>query len=154
MFRVQCKDWTDGQIRNDDSADDVRNVDLSVVHVLSGPFWVNGAVRGNSTSRPHRVRPSAELLAEWNRREAELAASNPTRVPPLAALPDPEGAILGRQPGPVEPRYSEYLVFEGISVDEQGRQHYLDTHVAYRRACLNAIEYLKRFGFTGEQAGV
>ena len=25
-------------------------------------------------------------------------------------------------------------------------------HVAYRQACLNAIEYLKKFGYTGEQA--
>ncbi|HMQ35108.1 MAG TPA: acetamidase/formamidase family protein, partial [Chloroflexaceae bacterium] len=56
------------------------------------------------------------------------------------------------KPGPVEPRYSEYLIFEGISVDEQGKQYYLDAHVAYRRACLNAIEYLKKFGFSGEQA--
>ena len=57
------------------------------------------------------------------------------------------------KPGPVEPRYSEYLVFEGISVDEfTGQQYYMDAHVAYRRACLNAIEYLKKFGFTGEQA--
>jgi formamidase len=44
-------------------------------------------------------------------------------------------------------------VFEGISVDEwTGEQYYLDAHVAYRRACLNAVEYLKKFGFTGEQA--
>ena len=43
-------------------------------------------------------------------------------------------------------------MFEGISVDEQGKQHYLDVHVAYRQACLNAIEYLKKFGYTGEQA--
>jgi formamidase len=56
------------------------------------------------------------------------------------------------KPGPVEPRYAEYLVFEGISVDEQGNQHFLDAHVAYRRACLNAIEYLKQFGYSGEQA--
>jgi formamidase len=57
------------------------------------------------------------------------------------------------KPGPVEPRYSEYLVFEGISVDEfTGKQHYMDVHIAYRRACLNAIEYLKKFGYTGEQA--
>ena len=57
------------------------------------------------------------------------------------------------KPGPVEPHYSEYLIFEGISVDEcTGKQYYLDAHVAYRRACLNAIEYLKKFGFTGEQA--
>ena len=27
--------------------------------------------------------------------------------------------------GPLEPRYSEWLVFEGISVDENGVQHYL-----------------------------
>ncbi len=57
------------------------------------------------------------------------------------------------QPSPIEPHFAEYLVFEGISVDEKtGKQHYLDAHIAYRRACLNAIEYLKKFGYTGEQA--
>jgi formamidase len=55
-------------------------------------------------------------------------------------------------PGPEEPRYTEFLTFEGISVDEQGKQHYLNAHVAYRRACLNAVEYLKKFGYSGEQA--
>ncbi len=55
-------------------------------------------------------------------------------------------------PGNVEPRYSEFLTFVGISVDENGRQHYLDSHVAYRRACLNAIEYLTKFGYSPEQA--
>ena len=30
--------------------------------------------------------------------------------------------------------------------------YYLDATVAYRRACLNAIDYLKKFGYTGEQA--
>jgi acetamidase/formamidase family protein len=57
------------------------------------------------------------------------------------------------KPSPIEPRFSEYLIFEGISVDEMtGKQHYLDAHIAYRRACLNAIEYLKKFGYSGEQA--
>ena len=56
------------------------------------------------------------------------------------------------QPSPVEPRYTNHLIFEGISVDEDGKQYYLDVHIAYRRACLNAIEYLKKFGYTGEQA--
>jgi formamidase len=56
------------------------------------------------------------------------------------------------KPSPLEPRYNDYLIFEGISVDESGTQHYLDAHVAYRRACLNAIEYLKKFGYSGEQA--
>lgn len=312
VFRIECKDWTDGQIQDNDSPDDIRDVDLSVVHVLSGPIHVNGAEPGdilvvdildigampNSewgftgifakengggfltdhypkaakaiwdfqgiyTSSRHipGVRfagithpgligcaPSSELLAKWNKRESELVATNPERVPPLANLPNPKNAILGKlqgaefdrvareaartvpprehggncdiknlsrgsriyfpvyvegaklsmgdihfsqgdgeisfcgaiemagyidlhvdvikggvdkygmvnpifKPGPVEPRYSEYLVFEGISVDEfTGQQYYMDAHVAYRRACLNAIEYLKKFGFTGEQA--
>ena len=55
-------------------------------------------------------------------------------------------------PGRVEPRYSEFISFIGISVDEGGTNHYLDATIAYRRACLNAIEYLKTFGYTGEQA--
>ncbi|XP_057806759.1 uncharacterized protein LOC131021541 isoform X2 [Salvia miltiorrhiza] len=53
--------------------------------------------------------------------------------------------------GPVEPRFSEWLVFEGISVDESGRQHYLDASVAYKRAVLNAIDYLSRFGYSKQQ---
>ena len=54
---------------------------------------------------------------------------------------------------PLEPQFSDYLVFEGISVDERtGEQRYLDAHLAYKRACLNAIEYLTRFGYTREQA--
>jgi formamidase len=55
------------------------------------------------------------------------------------------------KPGPVEPRYSEFLMFQGISA-ENGTNYYLDATVAYRRACMNAIEYLKKFGYTGEQA--
>lgn len=55
-------------------------------------------------------------------------------------------------PGRVEPLYSEFLSFIGVSVDEEGTNRYMDATVAYRRACLNAIEYLKTFGYTGEQA--
>ncbi|HUE12755.1 MAG TPA: formamidase [Planctomycetaceae bacterium] len=310
-FRIECKDWTDGQIKNDDSPNDVRDVDLSVVHVLSGPIEVKGAKPGDilvvdildigclrgdewgftgifarengggfltdhypdaakaiwdlngiyATSRhipgvrfaglthPGLIgcAPSHELLAKWNKREGELVATNPERVPPLANLPNAQNAVLGSlkgaafdrvakeaartvpprehggncdiknlsrgsriyfpvyvdggklsmgdihfsqgdgeisfcgaiemsgfidlhvdiikggvakygmvnpifKPGPVEPHHSEYLIFEGISVDEKGKQYYLDAHVAYKRACLNAIEHLKHFGFTGEQA--
>ncbi|KAL6000346.1 hypothetical protein ACLOJK_024041 [Asimina triloba] len=53
--------------------------------------------------------------------------------------------------GPVEPRFSDWLVFEGISVDESGKQHYLDATVAYKRAVLNAIDYLSKFGYSKEQ---
>ncbi len=54
-------------------------------------------------------------------------------------------------PGPVEPRFSRYLAFEGISVDDDGKQHYLDASVSYKQAVLNCISYFKRFGYTGEQ---
>ena len=317
VYRIECKDWTDGQIKNDDDPTDIKDVKLSVVHVLSGPIHVEGVEpgdilvvdlldvgtlpgdewgftgifdRGNgggfltdhypkaakaiwdlegifASSRhipgvkfagiPHPgligCAPSHELLNKWNSREKALVDSNAgpkwkPQIPPLAALPNPENAMLGRlkgadfdrvaaegartvpprehggncdiknlskgsriyfpvyvsggklsmgdihfsqgdgeisfcgaiemsgyidlhvdiikggmakysmvnpifKPGPVEPRYSEFLVFEGISVDEfTGEQYYLDAHVSYRNACLNAVNYLKKFGFTGEQA--
>ena len=313
VFRMECKDWTDGQIKNSDSADDVLNINLTGVHILSGPIAVNGAEPGDilvvdildlgpfpkpglewgytgifskengggfltdyypdaykaiwdlngiyATSRhipgvrfagiahPGLIgcAPSHELLAKWNSRERALIATNPTRVPPLALPPLVEGALLGSlkgaafeqaakeaartipprehggncdiknlsrgsrvyfpvyvdgaklslgdlhfsqgdgeitfcgaiemagwidlhvdlikggvekynlqspifKPSPLEPRYTNFLVFEGISVDEGNTQYYLDAHVSYRNACLNAIEYLKLHGYTGEQA--
>ncbi len=56
------------------------------------------------------------------------------------------------KPSPIVPKYDDYLIFEGISVDEDGRQHYLDVHIAYRQACLNAISYLTKFGYSEAQA--
>ena len=53
--------------------------------------------------------------------------------------------------GPMEPRFSEWLVFEGISVDEKGVQHYLDATIAYKMAVLNCIKYLSQFGYSEEQ---
>lgn len=307
-FRVECQEWTDGQIKNSDSADDVRDVDLSRAHMLSGPIAIRGAQPGDllvvdildigplqswgytgifaqkngggfltdtfpkaakaiwdfhgiyATSRhipgvkfaglshPGLIgcAPSHELLTEWNRRERQLIARHPDRIPPLALPPLEHHALLGTlpdsqrarvaseaartipprehggnvdiknlsrgtrmflpvyvdnallsvgdlhfsqgdgeitfcgaiemagwidlgvdlikggmakygitspifQPGPVEPRYSRYLTFEGISV-ENGENYYLDATVAYRQAALQAIEYLKHFGYTGEQA--
>ena len=57
------------------------------------------------------------------------------------------------QPGPVEPQFGpgRYLTFEGFSVDEHGKQHYLDATVAYRQTCLRVIEYLRRFGYDDYQ---
>lgn len=310
-FRVECMDWTGGQIGDNDSANDVRDVDLTQVHYLSGPIGVEGAEPGDllvvdildvgtfedqqwgfngifakengggflvdhypearksiwdfhgiyTTSRhvpnvkfagimhPGLIGclPSKELLEKWNTREAELIATDPDRVPALALPPNPQSAVVGRlsgdaakkaaaegartvpprdhggncdiknltkgskiyfpvyvkggglsmgdlhfsqgdgeitfcgaiemagyldlkvalikdgvkkygiknpifQPSVLTPTYRDYIIFEGISVDEQGKQHYLDVHVAYRQACLNAIEYLKKFGYSGEQA--
>jgi formamidase len=54
-------------------------------------------------------------------------------------------------PGPVEPRYSKYLTFEGLSVDEDGKQHFIDATLSFRQAILSAIDYLTKFGYTKEQ---
>lgn len=99
VFRIECKNWTDGQIKDNDDPNDVRDVDLTVVHVLSGPIYVNGVEPGDI--------PVVDLLDI--------------------------GALQGDEWG-----------FTGIFAREND--------VTYRRACLNAIEYLKKFGFTGEQA--
>jgi formamidase len=40
-------DWTGGQIKNDDCSDDVKHVDLSQVHYLSGPIAVENASPGD-----------------------------------------------------------------------------------------------------------
>jgi formamidase len=319
-FRVECRDWTDAQIGNNDSADDVRDIDLSLPHMLSGPIAIEGAEPGDllivdildlgpvpqqagvfpgqgwgytgvfakvngggfltdhfpgaykaiwdfhgvyATSRHlpgvrfagithpglFGTAPSPELLAAWNRRERALIDTDPHRVPALGLPPEPRNALAGTatgdvadrvigegartvpprenggnqdiknftrgarvlcpifvkdaklsvgdlhfsqgdgeitfcgaiemggfvdfhvdlikggmekygvttnpvfMPGNVEPRYSEFLSFIGISVDhDSDTNHYLDATVAYRRACLNAIEYLKKWGYTGEQA--
>lgn len=56
-------------------------------------------------------------------------------------------------PGPVEPQFGpgRYIYFEGFSVDEKGKQHYLDATVAYRQTCLRVIEYLRRYGYSDYQ---
>ena len=46
-FRAECFNWTGGQIDDDDSANDVRDVDLTKVHYLSGPFGVESAEPGD-----------------------------------------------------------------------------------------------------------
>ena len=56
------------------------------------------------------------------------------------------------QPGPIEPRYFNYLSFQGISVDDKNKQYFLDATLAYRQACLSTIRYLKRFGYSEDQA--
>ncbi|AYF28782.1 formamidase [Micromonospora tulbaghiae] len=318
-FRVHCREWFDGAIHNDDSAEDIRDAPLTRVHALSGPFAVEGAEPGDllmvdildmgpipqesgplagqgwgytgifptgngggflteqfpdaykavwdftgrtATSRhipgvsftgiAHPglmgTAPSASLLAAWNRREGALIATAPDRVPPLALPPEPQDAILGglsgadfdrvaaeaartappREnggnqdiknftvgsrvfypvyvpganlsvgdlhfsqgdgeitfcgaiemggfidlhvdlikngmqtygvaenaifiPGDTPPQFSRWLAFSGMSVTLDGEQRYLDSQLAYQRACLHAIDYLTRFGYQPEQA--
>lgn len=312
VVKIECLDWTGGQIKNNDSADDIKNVDLTQIHYLSGPFDIETAEPGDvllveiqdvqpfedqpwgftgvfepqngggfldeiypkaakaiwdfegifcsSRHIPH-VRfaglihpgilgcaPSAEVLAEWNRREGELIATNTTGRD-VAKPPEPKNvhagsasedikAKVGREgartvpgrpehggncdiknlsrgskvylpvhvpgakfsvgdlhfsqgdgeisfcgaiemagvitlkftvikdgmaklamkspifhPGPVEPQFGpgRYLTFEGFSVDEHGKQHYLDATIAYRQTCLRVIEYLRRYGYSDYQ---
>ncbi|KAF4125676.1 formamidase [Geosmithia morbida] len=313
--KIECVDWTGGQIKNNDSADDILNVDLTKIHYLSGPFEIKGAEPGDvlvieiqdvqpfedepwgftgifqkdngggflDEHYPHAAKaiwdfegihctsrhipgvkfaglihpgilgcaPSAEVLQEWNRREAELISTTDlTRIvaqPPnaqnahagsadetLKAKIAAEGArtIPGRPehggncdiknlsrgskvylpvhvpgakfsvgdlhfsqgdgeisfcgaiemagvitinfkvlkdgqkhlgmtggrspmyiPGPVQPQFGpgRMLYFEGFSVDESGKQHYMDATVAYRQTCLRVIEYLRRYGYDDYQ---
>jgi formamidase len=310
-FVLETFDWTGGFIKNNDSADDVRDIDLTTVHYLSGPVGVKGAqpgdllvvdlldigakpdslwgfngffskkngggfltehfpqaqksiwdIHGMFTKSRHvpgvgfaglihpgliGCLPDRKMLELWNKRESEFVATDPERVPPLCAANNDVTAHMGKmkgaardkaalegartvpprehggncdikdlsrgskvffpvyvdgaglsvgdlhfsqgdgeitfcgaiemagwvhmkvslikggmalygiknpifKPSPITPAYNDYLIFEGISVDEQGKQHYLDVHVAYRQACLNAIEYLTKFGYSRAQA--
>ena len=169
-FRVECREWTDAQITNSDSANDVRDVDLNRAHMLSGPIAVEGAEPGDllvvdildlgpcpqevgdvpgqgwgytgifakengggfltdhypdahkaiwdfhgqdATSRHipgvrytgithpglFGTAPSADLLAEWNRREQALIDTDPDRVPPLALPPLVDQTLAGTLSG-------------------------------------------------------
>jgi formamidase len=308
-FILETFDWTGGFIKNNDSADDVRDIDLTTVHYLSGPVGVKGAEPGDLlvvdlldigakddslwgfngffskkngggfltehfpqaqksiwdfhglyTSSRHvpgvkfaglihpgliGCLPDKKMLDLWNAREQQLIDTNPEGS--LANPPSPGTAHMGKltgdakakaaaegartvpprehggncdikdlsrgskvffpvyvdgaglsvgdlhfsqgdgeitfcgaiemagwvhmkvslikggmakygiknpifKPSPITPHYNDYIIFEGISVDEAGKQYYLDVNVAYRQACLNAIEYLKKFGYSGAQA--
>jgi formamidase len=61
-----------------------------------------------------------------------------------------ENAIF--MPGNVDPQFSQWLAFSGTSVTLAGEQRYLDSHLSYQRACLHAIDYLTKFGYSPEQA--
>ncbi|KAL9714516.1 hypothetical protein Ac2012v2_002831 [Leucoagaricus gongylophorus] len=49
-------------------------------------------------------------------------------------------------PSPVDPLYSQKLVFEGLSVNihGDGKQFNMDATIAYKQAALNAITYLRK----------
>lgn len=46
-FVVESVDWTGGQVRNDDDASDIRDMDLTRVHYLTGPIRIEGAEPGD-----------------------------------------------------------------------------------------------------------
>jgi formamidase len=45
--KIECVDWTGGQIKNTDDADDMKNVDLTKIHYLTGPFEIEEAEPGD-----------------------------------------------------------------------------------------------------------
>lgn len=47
VFKMETHEWTGGQIKNNDDADDIRNVDLTQIHYLSGPIAVEGVQPGD-----------------------------------------------------------------------------------------------------------
>ena len=75
-FIIECYDWTGGFIKNDNSAADVRDIDLSIVHFLSGPVGVEGAEPGDLLvvdfldigAFPHNAVGVQRLLLEEERR--------------------------------------------------------------------------------------
>ena len=63
-FRVEALDWTGGQIRNDDSANDIRDCNLFPCHHLFGPIDVAGKPAPNRRSFP--LSQTVQLLAPCN----------------------------------------------------------------------------------------
>lgn len=47
VVKIECLDWTGGQVKNNDSADDIKDVDLTQIHYLSGPFDIETAEPGD-----------------------------------------------------------------------------------------------------------
>jgi formamidase len=47
IVKIECVDWTGGQIGNNDSADDMKTVDLTKIHYLTGPFEIETAEPGD-----------------------------------------------------------------------------------------------------------
>ncbi|OMP01854.1 Acetamidase/Formamidase [Corchorus olitorius] len=207
MFRIEMVDWTGGVVKDDDSATDVKFIDLSTVHYLSGPIRVldkEGIPAKPGTAEWEKIAVEAARTIPGRENGGNCDIKNLSRGSKIYLPVFIEGANLstgdmhfsqgdgevsfcgaiemsgflelkceiirggmkeyltpmGPTPlhvnpifeiGPVEPRFSEWLVFEGISVDESGRQHFLDASVAYKRAVLNAIDYLSKFGYSKEQ---
>jgi len=55
------------------------------------------------------------------------------------------------QPGFIRPVFRRFITFAGLSVEGE-KQYYLDATIATREALRNAINFLKKLGYTGPQA--
>ncbi|EEP81296.1 formamidase [Uncinocarpus reesii 1704] len=230
--KIECLDWTGGQIKNDDSADDIRDVDLTGVHYLTGPFNIETAEPGDvlvveiadvqpfedqpwgftgvfakdngggflSDFYPQAAKaiwdfegifcssrhipgvrfaglihpgilgcaPSAEILAQWNKREAELVQAHGTDA--VAKLPEPRNAYAGAATGdllakirkegartiPGRPEHGGNCDIKNLS---RGSKVYLPVHVSGAKFSVGDLHFSQGDGeisFCGaiEMAGV
>ena len=61
LFRIETLDWTGGQIGDNDSADDVKNIDLTQVHCLATQL-VHLRRRQESSTLPYLLNTSSIIL--------------------------------------------------------------------------------------------
>ncbi|KAJ4291575.1 hypothetical protein N0V88_006173 [Collariella sp. IMI 366227] len=174
--KIECLDWTGGQIKNDDCADDVKNVDLTKVHYLSGPFEVESAAPGDILlveimdvqpfqDQPRHIphvkfaglihpgilgcAPSAEVLETWNTREAELIAAN-TLDRDVALPPNPLSVHAGS---------ADEVLTEKGGLNMVGSKVYLPVHVPGAKFSVGDLHFSQGDGeisFCGaiEMAGI
>lgn len=56
------------------------------------------------------------------------------------------------KPSPEPQGGRDYLTFLGLSVDDDLQQHFMDATLSFRQACLAAIAYLEKLGYSRQQA--
>ena len=56
------------------------------------------------------------------------------------------------KPSPEPETRREYLTFQGLSIDDDDRQQFLDATLSFRQACRAAIAYLGKLGYSRSQA--
>jgi formamidase len=100
----------------------------------------NRSTPGSPRRRSGPVRRGS-TTAKWTPRTCPWAAGSSIRC----------SSTVPTCPGTVDPRFSEWIAFSDTSVTLDGEQRYLDWHLSYQRACLHAIDYLSKFGYSPRQ---
>ncbi|PGH35270.1 formamidase [[Emmonsia] crescens] len=234
VVKIECVDWTGGQIKNNDSADDMRDVDLTRIHYLTGPFEIETAQPGDvllieiqdvqpfedqpwgftgifdakngggflDEFYPHAAKaiwdfegifcssrhiphvrfaglihpgilgcaPSAEVLAEWNKREGELITTHAHLDKIVAKPPEPMNthagsadedikAKVGREGARTIPGRPEHGGNCDIKNLSRGSKVYLPVHVPGAKFSVGDLHFSQGDGeisFCGaiEMAGV
>ena len=107
-FILETFDWTGGFIKNDDSADDVRDIDLTTVHYLSGPVGVKGAEPGDLLvvdlgDAPAHIGQPVELLGPHALLDDQAAAAGTVAVRNLSSSESGPGTLRDLRPAPSKP---------------------------------------------------